>query len=45
VIRGGSWYFGADTVRCGLRYTHHPNDRGFSHGFRVVREPAAGAFE
>ncbi len=39
VIRGGSWYFEADSARCGLRYTHHPDDRGFSLGFRVVREP------
>jgi len=39
VIRGGSWYFGADSARCGLRYTHAPQDRGFSLGFRVVAEP------
>ncbi|MGE4162543.1 MAG: formylglycine-generating enzyme family protein [Vicinamibacterales bacterium] len=39
VIRGGSWYFEADSARCGLRYTHNPDDRGFSLGFRVVREP------
>jgi formylglycine-generating enzyme required for sulfatase activity len=39
VIRGGSFYFGADSARCGLRYTHNPSDRGFSLGFRVVREP------
>jgi formylglycine-generating enzyme required for sulfatase activity len=38
VIRGGSWYFGADSARCALRYTHDPGDRGFSLGFRVVRE-------
>jgi len=38
VIRGGSWYFGADSARCALRYTHRPEDRGFSLGFRVVRE-------
>lgn len=37
VIRGGSWYFGADSARCALRYTHAPKDRGFSLGFRVVR--------
>lgn len=40
VIRGGSFYFGADSARCGLRYTHDPGDRGFSLGFRVVREVA-----
>ena len=38
VIRGGSWYFGADSARCALRYTHRPHDSGFSLGFRVVRE-------
>jgi len=37
VIRGGSWYFGADSARCALRYTHSPKDRGFSLGFRVVQ--------
>jgi len=41
VIRGGSWYFGADSARCALRYTHAPADRGFSLGFRVVREAAS----
>jgi formylglycine-generating enzyme required for sulfatase activity len=40
VIRGGSWYFSADSARSALRYTHRPQDRGFSLGFRVVREPA-----
>jgi formylglycine-generating enzyme required for sulfatase activity len=39
VIRGGSWYFGADSARSALRYTHEPQLRGFSIGFRVVREP------
>ena len=43
VIRGGSWYFGADSARCALRYTHRPQDRGFSLGFRVVRERQPGA--
>jgi formylglycine-generating enzyme required for sulfatase activity len=38
IIRGGSWYYGADSARCALRYTHRPQDRGFSLGFRVVRE-------
>lgn len=38
VIRGGSWYFEADSARCALRHTHHPQDLGFSLGFRVVRE-------
>jgi formylglycine-generating enzyme required for sulfatase activity len=39
VIRGGSWRFDADSARCGLRYTHSPQDSGFSLGFRVVGEP------
>ena len=39
VIRGGSWRFRADSARCALRYTHAPGDRGYSLGFRVVREP------
>jgi formylglycine-generating enzyme required for sulfatase activity len=43
VIRGGSWYFGEDSARCALRYTHRPRDRGFSLGFRVVRERRSGA--
>jgi formylglycine-generating enzyme required for sulfatase activity len=38
VIRGGSWYFPADSARCGVRYTHRPQDRGFSLGLRLVRE-------
>jgi formylglycine-generating enzyme required for sulfatase activity len=38
VIRGGSWTFNADSSRCAVRYTHRPQDRGPSLGFRVVRE-------
>jgi formylglycine-generating enzyme required for sulfatase activity len=38
VIRGGSWRFDADSARCALRYTHRPQDRGDSLGFRVVVE-------
>lgn len=38
VIRGGSWYFNADSARSALRYTHRPEDRGFSLGFRIVRD-------
>lgn len=38
VIRGGSWTFGADSMRCALRYTHHPRDRGPSLGLRVARD-------
>ena len=36
MIRGGSWYFDAHSARCALRYTHRPQDSGFSLGFRVV---------
>jgi formylglycine-generating enzyme required for sulfatase activity len=45
VIRGGSWYFDANSARCALRYTHAPQDRGFSLGFRVAadRLPARSA--
>jgi sulfatase modifying factor 1 len=42
VIRGGSWYFDAESCRCALRYTHEPRDRGFSLGFRLVRDLPAG---
>jgi len=38
VIRGGSWYFDADSARCGLRYTHRPQDKGFSLGFRLAAD-------
>ena len=38
VIRGGSWYFDASSARCGLRYTHAPQDKGFSLGFRVAAD-------
>jgi formylglycine-generating enzyme required for sulfatase activity len=38
VIRGGSWYFGADSARCALRYTHPPKGLGFSLGFRVAAD-------
>jgi len=38
VIRGGSWYFDANSARSALRYTHRPQDDGFSLGFRLVRE-------
>jgi formylglycine-generating enzyme required for sulfatase activity len=38
VIRGGSWRFGADSARCGLRYTHRPQDSGFSLGVRLAHD-------
>jgi len=38
VIRGGSWYFDANSARCGLRYTHAPKDKGFSLGFRLAAD-------
>jgi sulfatase modifying factor 1 len=45
VIRGGSWYFGADSARSALRYTHEPELRGFSIGFRVVWDYSRGDAE
>jgi len=38
VIRGGSWYFDEASCRCATRYSHAPEDRGFSIGFRVARD-------
>jgi sulfatase modifying factor 1 len=43
VIRGGSWYYGSDSARCGLRYTHPPHLSGPSLGFRVVRQISSSA--
>ena len=39
VIRGGSWNFDAKSMRCAGRFTHAPQDKGFSLGFRIVAEP------
>ena len=38
VIRGGSWKFDGNSARCALRYTHRPQDRGYSLGFRLARD-------
>ena len=38
VIRGGSWRFGVDSARCGLRYTHRPQDAGYSLGVRLAHD-------
>jgi formylglycine-generating enzyme required for sulfatase activity len=38
VIRGGSWVFDGNSARCALRYTHAPQDKGFSLGFRVAAD-------
>ena len=38
VIRGGSWRFDGNSARCTLRYTHRPQDRGYSLGVRVARD-------
>ena len=43
VIRGGSWLFDANSARCGLRYTHAPQDRGYSLG--LSRELASRVAE
>ena len=42
VIRGGSWYFGADNARSSTRGTHDPQLWGFSIGFRIVCEKSVG---
>ena len=39
VIRGGSWAFDGNSARCALRYTHRPQDSGYSLGFRLARNP------
>jgi formylglycine-generating enzyme required for sulfatase activity len=36
VIRGGSWAFDGGSARCGVRYSHRPQDSGYSLGFRLV---------
>ena len=38
VIRGGSWYFGANNATSSARRTHEPELWGFSIGFRIVCE-------
>jgi formylglycine-generating enzyme required for sulfatase activity len=38
VIRGGSWFFDGNSARCALRYTHAPQDKGFSLGFRIAAD-------
>jgi formylglycine-generating enzyme required for sulfatase activity len=38
VIRGGSWLFDGGSARCGLRYTHRPEDRGYSLGIRLAHD-------
>ena len=38
VIRGGSWVFDGGSARCGLRYTHQPQDRGYSLGVRLAHD-------
>jgi len=38
VIRGGSWKFDGNSARCGLRYTHRPQDLGYSLGFRIAHD-------
>lgn len=38
VIRGGSWYFGAENAMSSHRRVHEPKLWGFSIGFRIVCE-------
>ena len=38
IIRGGSWYFGAENAMSSCRRKHEPQLWGFSIGFRIVCE-------
>lgn len=38
VIRGGSWYFGAESAKSSNRRVHEPKLWGFSIGFRIICE-------
>jgi formylglycine-generating enzyme len=38
LIRGGSWYYGAENAKSSYRRTHKPDLWGFSIGFRIVCE-------
>lgn len=38
MLRGGSWYFGAENAKSSYRKTHEPRLWGFSIGFRIVLE-------
>jgi formylglycine-generating enzyme required for sulfatase activity len=38
VIRGGSWAFDANSARCGTRYTHRAQDKGYSLGVRLAHD-------
>ena len=38
VIRGGSWAFDGGSARCGLRFTHRPQDKGHSLGLRLAHD-------
>ena len=38
VIRGGSWYYGAENAKSSHRRTHAPKLWGFSIGFRLICE-------
>ena len=38
VIRGGSWAFDGGSARCGVRYTHRPQDTGYSIGLRLAHD-------
>lgn len=39
IIRGGSWYYGSDFLRCAVRNGVHPHDRLSLLGFRIVNCP------
>ncbi len=39
VIRGGSWNYGPDYMRCAFRYNDDPAFRDYDVGFRLLRMP------
>jgi len=39
VLRGGSWLYGADLMRCAGRYWDFPDLRDYYFGFRMVASP------
>jgi formylglycine-generating enzyme required for sulfatase activity len=40
VLRGGGWYYNAQSCRSALRFSNFPDDRYSFNGFRVVRSSA-----
>ena len=38
ILRGGSWDFYGDDLRCAFRFSHLPGDRFYHYGFRLARD-------